>query len=240
MNFYQGTVLADRYMEIILSDWKNTLVLIGMSPILAGLAVLVWGNINQANNNLYFVMTLSMIFVGCICSCREIVKERALFLRERMFNLEIAPYLYSKVRVLALVNVVQAVIYSAIVYKFIDVRVPIGWLIINLFVVTFCGMCLGLLISSLVKRGDRAVMAVPIVVLPQILFSEFAISKDKFSGISEWIYKLMPSRWGYESLVEFAKTNGSPLEGAAMLLPLIIFSALFVALSYPILKIQKF
>jgi len=240
INWYQGGVLADRYLETVLSDWKNTLLLLVQAPLLAGMAVAVWGNIDQANNSLYFVMVLSCIWLGCMDACREIVKERALFLRERMYNLEVGAYLYSKLRVLLLLNIVQVVTYSAIVYKWLDVRVAIGWLILALLAVTVCGTCLGLLISAVVKRSDYAVGMVPLVILPQILFSEFAISKDSFSGASEYVYKAMPSRWAYESLVEFAQTEPAHIEALAMLVPLLLFGGVFVLLAAPILKLQKY
>ena len=32
INWYQGSVLADRYLETILSDWKNTLLLLVQAP----------------------------------------------------------------------------------------------------------------------------------------------------------------------------------------------------------------
>ena len=240
MNWYQGGVLADRYLETILSDWKNTLLLLVQAPLLAGMAVAVWGNVDSANNSLYFVMVLSCIWVGCMDACREIVKERALFLRERMFNLEIGAYLYSKLRVLLLLNIVQAVSYALIVYKFLDVRVPLGWLMLGLLAITFCGTCLGLLISALVKRSDYAVGMVPLVILPQILFSEFAISKDSFSGVTEWIYKAMPSRWVYESMLEYAKTSPDYMSATAHLIPPLLLGALFVLAAVPVLKLQKY
>ena len=240
MNWDQGNVLADRYLETILADWKQTLLLLVQAPLLAGMAVMVWGNQGEASPSLYFVMTLSAIWIGCMDACREIVKEQALFLRERMFNLEVSAYLYSKVRVLLLLNFVQAVSYGAIVYKGLDLKVAIGWVILQQLAALICGTCLGLLISALVRRSDYAVGAVPLVILPQILFSEFAIPKDKFAGISEHIYRLMPSRWGYESLMEFAKSSGSQLTAAAQLVALLVFGAIFVALCYPALKLRRY
>lgn len=240
MNWYQGSVLADRYTETILADWKNTLLLLVQAPLLAIMAVAVWGNVDSATKSLYFVMTLSAIWLGCIDACREIVKERSLFLRERMVNLEISAYLYSKVRVLALLNVVQIATYSIIVAKYLDVRVPVGWLMLSLLCSSLCGTCLGLLLSSAVRRSDYAVGLVPLVILPQILFSELAIAKDNFEGYTEYIYKLMPSRWGFESLMEFARTEPNLIDAVAFNIPLLGFGALFLGLSYPLLKLQKF
>lgn len=239
IDWHQGNILADRYLETVLADWKNTGLLLVQAPILAGLAVMVWGNLGRANASLYFVMTLSAIWIGCMDSCREIVKERPLFLREKMAGLNVASYIYSKFRVLAVLSFVQAVTYSLIVFKWVDVNIAIGWLIIALIAATLCGCCLGLLISALVERTDYAVGLVPLVILPQILFSEFAIKADQFEGASEIVYKLMPSRWGYESLSKFASMTDD-LTAFLYLFPLLIFGALFLALCYPILRVQRY
>ena len=236
VNWRQGGVLADRYLETILSDWKNTGLLIVQAPLLAAMAAAVWGNIGSATASLYFVMTLSAFWLGCSGACREIVKERPLFLRERMINLEVGAYLYSKMRVLALLNVVQVVTYSLIVHNWVDVRVPVGWLILNLLFTALCGTALGLLISASVEKSDYAVGMVPLVILPQILFSEFAISADSFEGATEIVYELMPAGWGYESLKEFAKTSPDYLLAAGYVMPLAGFTLLFLLIAYPILR----
>lgn len=237
---YQAGVLADRYLEIVLSDWKNTLLLLMQAPLLAFMAVMVWQNVDKTTPTLYFVMVLSIFWIGCMNACREIVKERQLFLRERMYNLDVGSYLYSKVRVLSLVGVVQVGLYALIVAKYIDTRVPIGWLILVLLATLLCGTCLGLLISAAVKRSDYAVGLVPLVIIPQIVFSEFTIDADNFAGISEWLFLLMPARWGYESLLEFAQTAPQALVGAANMLALIGYSGLFLILAYPLLRWQKY
>lgn len=240
MNWYQGQVLSDRYLDTMIADWKSTLLLLLQAPLLAGFAVLVWGNIERANNVLYFVMVLSMIWIGCMNACREIVKERALFLRERMFNLEVGAYLYSKLRVLGLLDVVQVVTYSVIVTKYLDTRIAIGWLFFNLLAAAVCGTCIGLLISAVVKRSDRAVGLVPLLIIPQIIFSELSISKDSFSGVSEYIFYLMPSRWGYESLVEFAQTSPEYQVAFGKIIPMLLIGVVAIAISFPILRAQRY
>jgi hypothetical protein len=96
------------------------------------------------------------------------------------------------------------------------------------------------MLSSIVKRSDYAVGLVPLMILPQILFSEVAIDKDSFAGVSQWLYKIMPSRWGYESMLEFAQTEvdyGDALLGFPML---IVLSALFLGVAVPCLKLQRY
>jgi len=240
IDWYQGGVLSDRYLEMVLADWKNTGLLLLQAPVLAFMAVLVWQNVEQTTPALYFVMVLSMFWVGCMNACREICKERQLFLRERMFDLDIGAYLYSKIRVLALVGIVQVGLYAVIVARAIDVRVPIGWLLINLLITVLCGTCLGLLISAAVERSDYAVGLVPLVIIPQIIFSEFTISEDQFQGVSEALFVAMPARWGYESLMHFGDTSIDYLAGAGHLLPLVGYCLLFLLIAYPILMWQRY
>ena len=237
---YQAGVLSDRYLEMVLADWKNTGLLLLQAPVLALMAVMVWQNVERTTPTLYFVMVLSIFWIGCMNACREIVKEREFFLRERMFNLDVGAYLYSKVRVLALVGAIQVGIYSLILAQAIDLRVPIGWVLINLLVTILCGTCLGLLISASVKRSDYAVAWVPLVIIPQIVFSEFTISEDQFQGLSEIIFRLMPSRWSYESLMEFGGTSTQVMSGAGYLLPPLVYCLIFLGVAYPILRWQKF
>lgn len=240
INWRQGRILADRYLETMLAEWTSTGVLVLQAPLLAAMVVAVWGNIGHATGSMYFVMTLSAFWLGCTDACREIVKERALFLRERMINLEVGAYLYSKMRVLALLNVVQVVSYALIIDYWIDVRVPIGWLIINLLFTAFCGTALGLLISASVEKSDLAVGLVPLVILPQILFSEFAISEDAFAGVSNVAYQLMPAGWGYESLKQFGQTAPDYLMAAGYLGPVMGFTLLFLLIAYPILRMASY
>lgn len=240
INWRQGHILADRYLEETLADWKNTGLLLIQAPLLAAMAAAVWSNIGQATASLYFVMTLSAFWLGCSDACREIVKERALFLRERMVNLEVGAYLYSKMRVLALLNIVQVVTYALIVWNWVDVRVPIGWLMISLMFTAFCGTALGLLISASVEKSDYAVGLVPLVILPQILFSEFAISADAFEGFTEVAYELMPAGWGYECLKEFGKTSTDHFAAVSYILPEIGFTLLFLLIAYPVLRTARY
>jgi len=240
LNFRQAGVLADRYLETILADWVGTGLLLVQAPILALLAVLVWGNVEQATKTLYFVVVLSGLWIGCMDACREIVKERALFLRERMVNLEVGAYLLSKFRVLVLLNVVQAAAYVGILEYALDTRVGLVPMFLTMFLTTVAGTALGLLISSMVRRSDWAVGLVPLVIIPQILFSELAIRKEDFTGLSEVIFWLMPSRWGYDALVAFAETEVNWGEALMDLAPLPVFTAVFLALAWPLLRFKRY
>ncbi len=81
LNFRQSGILADRYFDILLGDLRNTVLLLLQSPIIAGLIVLVWRNVEQATDTMYFALALTSIWFGCTNASRAIVKKQAIFLR---------------------------------------------------------------------------------------------------------------------------------------------------------------
>jgi hypothetical protein len=64
------------------------------------------------------------------------------------------------------------------------------------------GTGLGLLISALSPTQERAVFAVPLLILPQILFSELAIPADLFSDAVAAAEKAMPVHWAFRVFEE--------------------------------------
>ena len=87
-----------------------------------------------------------------------------------------------------------------------------------LALVSLAGTSTGLLISAAVSTTDRAVALVPLVVIPQILFSEVVIGARKLENWTGWAEKAMPVRWGYEMMkdlrartIEWADVAGEAL-----------------------------
>jgi len=63
-----------------------------------------------------FFVVVSCVWFGTSNSAREIVTERAIYLRERMVNLSLFNYVFSKYVVLSLVCVVQCAMLLGIVF----------------------------------------------------------------------------------------------------------------------------
>ena len=61
------------------------------------------------------MLAFSAIFLGLFGSAYEVVKERAVYERERMINLGIVPYMMSKVSVLMGFGVIQCLLLLAVV-----------------------------------------------------------------------------------------------------------------------------
>lgn len=227
----QSSMLAERYLDAMLGDSGTLLLLLAQAPIIAAMCVLIWGEVEQDTKSLYFVLSLSAVWFGCINAAREIVKERPLFERERLFGLSPLAYVLSKLRVLLLLDILQVLLLLGVVEWRVGLRGALGWQFASLLACALAGTGLGLLISALTRKSDRAVAAVPIVILPQILFSEFAIPRDQFGHLTTWIERFMIVKWGYRIFTEAAATEPSYGWILLSLLILLLMTVLYTALA---------
>jgi len=91
--------LGERYLRVKLKDRLNGIFLILQSPIVALLLILIYGGsgYSQYRENpttLLSVLIIASIWFGVINSVREIVSERAIYYRERLFGLRVLPYIF--------------------------------------------------------------------------------------------------------------------------------------------------
>lgn len=203
----QARVLTARYAACWLGDWPTALLLFAQAPLIGWLCTVVWGSVEDDTPSLYFVMSLSALWFGCINACREIVKERAILERERFFGLSMGAYVWSKVAVLSGLCLAQVLGMQLVVEASISLRGPLPLQTVALFGSAVCGVCLGLLVSALSSAQERAVGVVPLLIIPQILFSEVAIPRQAFSDTVEVVEKIMPVHWGFQVFVESAATE---------------------------------
>ena len=171
----QSHILAARYWDCLLGDMGGLVLVLAQAPLIGWLCAVVWGSIERDTPALYFVLCLAALWFGCINACREIVKERAILERERLFGLRPGAYLASKVWVLAALGAAQVVLLQGTVEWHLQLRGPMPLELLALFGASLAGTGLGLLVSALATTQERAVFAVPLLLLPQILFSELAI-----------------------------------------------------------------
>ena len=203
----QTAILVDRYRDTLLGDFKTVVLLVAQAPFIGWLCTLVWGSIEKDTPTLYFVLCLSSVWFGCINACREIVKERAILERERFFGLSIVSYVLSKMLVLGVLGLVQVVLLQMAVEWKLDLKGPMLVQLLALFLVSLAGTGLGLLVSAIARRQERAVGAVPLLILPQILFSEFTVPEQYFGDVMKVVEKLMPVRWAFRVFEEGAATE---------------------------------
>ena len=192
----QMFVLARRYFEVMWADKFNLLILLGQAPVIALLMGLAVGN-DWTRDFPYFILALSSLWFGCSNAAREIVKESNVYKRERMVNLGILPYIFSKLIVLVLIGMMQcALLYG--VGALVE-SVPGNPVLIYFCMLfsTMTGIGIGLLISAAVRTSEVATSLVPLILIPQILFGGLVLPNK---GPSEAIGFAMPAMWSYDLL----------------------------------------
>ncbi|CDW79863.1 abc transporter family protein [Stylonychia lemnae] len=153
-------------------------------------------------------------------------EERPLFLREyseKMYRL--IPYFLTKVIVDIPLGILQAIIFSIVVYFGIGVIVN-AWLFFRfLFVVLligFTGNVGGYFISSLFRQTETAVLFVPVFLMPLILLGGFFANIGKTQRWIVWMQYLSPIRFGSEALLQNEFSSRTDIPPAAN--PLNIFN----------------
>jgi hypothetical protein len=158
------------------------------------------------------MIVIVALWFGASNSAREIVKEANVYRRERMINLRLGPYLGSKLVVLLGLCLVQDVTMLGIVgllspYRFQraeDAGHTLGgpWMLVlgSLLVVSFAGVGMGLLASAVASNADRVTSVVPIILIPQILFSGMLIRIQDMPLAGRAIATIVPGNWGMQAV----------------------------------------
>ncbi|MGH2415431.1 MAG: ABC transporter permease, partial [Microcystaceae cyanobacterium] len=157
-----------------------------------------------------FVFTCAAIWVGLASSLQEIVKESAIYMRERLVNLGLFAYLGAKQIILSGLALVQTLLMSIVILIGFKSPEPdlIPWflgLVITIFLTLSTSIGLGLMVSASVKNITQANSALPLLLIPQIIFSGVLFNME---GIGKYISWLMLSRWSvgaYGSLIGIEK-----------------------------------
>jgi hypothetical protein len=119
-----------------------------------------------------FSLILSSIWLGIMGSCIEVVKEQAILSREKRTCIGVSSYLFSKVLLKTVVVGLQVLFLALlIVPRFLEYGIArFGGMFIVLWLTGVASSLLGLLISALSGSQRMALMAVPMLLIPQILF----------------------------------------------------------------------
>jgi ABC transport system ATP-binding/permease protein len=218
---WQWIVLSARQINITASDRVN----LGISLVTAPLGILLLkaalpdtqpftkgGSVNAVGLavQVLSIFSYAALWVGLFGSLQEIVKEKAIYERERLINLGISAYLGSKFVVLAVLAILQTLIISQTIL--IAFQSPANTLIswqLGLWVTTFltltASFSLGLLVSAAVGNSSQANSALPLILLPQIIFSGVLF---KLKGIGAIVSYLTITRWSIGACGTIANVNG--------------------------------
>ncbi len=197
--FNQLYWLSMRNLRIKVNDTLNAAILLGQAPIIAALICIIFDEIYAS---VPFIVTLSAAWFGTSNAAREIVAEAAIYRRERMFNLRIGPYIFSKLAVLSLFSLIQAILFIGIIFLRYSQNDPV-WnnflgTMLWFWAITICSTVLGLMLSALVNTTEKVMTLVPLVLIPQVMLAGVVTSINNF--LVEFMSFLTPTRWGNEGL----------------------------------------
>ena len=211
-DWLQARTLVQRYLDLIISDRKNVLILLLQAPVIAVIIGLVFSTDGvpevraAAEGQIAFILVLSAIWFGTLNSARELVKELPIYLRERSVNLGITPYLLSKLLPLATLCLIQCTMLLGIVSLLVALPGSFLERVASLFLTGMAATGMGLAVSAFVDSNDKAVAMAPILLIPQVVLSDAVVrlgdvglSVAKASVISYWALDVMKTTLSLET-----------------------------------------
>ena len=196
-----------RSIKLISNDFQQLLILFAQAPIIAVLLAKV------ASSDLYitykdtkgilFSLACASIWLGLLNSVQEICKEKVILQKEHMADLKLSAYLLSKLIVQGLLAFIQSLLlvfifqqiagssqYSILINPFWDMP-------IICFLSILASAAMGLFISTIVKNTSIAMTVLPLILVPNLLFSGMLF---KLKGFGDFVSNFILCRWSVEGL----------------------------------------
>ena len=217
----QFAIFLQRNFRTKITNTQYLLITLLEAPILAVVCAMLTrfappeGYSVMDNKNLvsYFFMSIIVAtFIGMSGSAEEIIKDRALLKRESFLNLSYGSYLWSKIVYLAIVSLIQTLLFIVIGNGIMGLHGLFGvwWLI--LFTTALLSNLVGLLLSQNLNSVVAIYISIPMLLIPQILLCGLVVSFSDLTpksttGNVPVIGDIIPSRWAYEALAVTSYTD---------------------------------
>jgi ABC transport system ATP-binding/permease protein len=225
----QFIVLTQRALSVLFSDPITLLLMLLLLPLTGTLQLIIGsrdvltGNLSiladpaaaaktlvenyapyAKTNTFVFVMGLEAVLTGLFVPSNDLVKERSVFLRERMVNLKVFPYLMSKAFIYSIFVVVQVLLYLLILSLGIDFPERglyfsgVLELFITLFLTMMAGITFGLIVSAVSRSTEMAIYLLTMLLFFQFFFAGtvFDLRGNAFEPLSYF----STTRWSLTAL----------------------------------------
>ena len=213
----QLAILSRRYTALIAAD-RGFLISLAIVPLVfGGLVRLLAGrqglvglrNINAETTLLF--LALIAVLGGAAGSVRELIKERAMYVRERTAGLSAGAYLLSKVTVLGLITGLQAALLVLIGVFGVPLPrhgaylpSPLVEILLAVVVLAIASMTVGLAVSAFVDSSEKTMQALVLIAIAQVMLSGGVLALGV--GLQQLAY-LAPARWGFGATASTADLN---------------------------------
>ncbi|REJ78096.1 MAG: FHA domain-containing protein [Acidobacteria bacterium] len=215
----QFFTLSARYAKVLAKDKFTLAILALQAPVIAFLVFIVMGS-QLPRDFAYFALSLCAIWFGTSVAAREIVRERKIYQRERMVNLGILPYVGSKLFVLGFIVAVQCfLLFIPLQFFNLTGLMPMPGVFlgipqfVTMLITAAVGIAIGLFVSTIVKTSEMATSLVPLILIPQIVFSGLIGVPE---GINKVVGLTMPAAWSFDTMKRFSTLDTLEPEGALL------------------------
>jgi ABC transport system ATP-binding/permease protein len=220
--FTQLSLLCKRYWKLVSRDLTSLMLTLLAGPITIALTGLPLRNeqplsvvgiptVTQASLalRLLFIFSCVAIWIGLSNSIREIVKETAIYFRERLLNLRLLPYFASKLLIRGGLAIAQTFLITCVVLIVFEAPesnlIPWSWgFALTTFLTLLASTSLSLMLSAVVKTENEGNGILPLIMIPQIIFSGVLFTLEGWSSNLSW---LMLSRWSIGAYGSLADVN---------------------------------
>jgi len=207
----QAATLTSRYATCVRRQRRSLAIMLGQAPVVGlAIALVLPSGVDRTVDLtpfytliVAFTVAIGALWFGLISACREIAGEIAILRREVAVGVRLDSYVLSKCAVLLPIAAVQVGLMLAPLILIQPVDISAGDYLVALPVLiaaSFAGSMIGLLLSAFVRTAGQATAAVPVVMIPQLLFAGALISRSEMSPPMQLITDLMPSRWTLSSV----------------------------------------
>jgi ABC-type multidrug transport system ATPase subunit len=153
-----------------------------------------------------FISVVVCLFLGLTVSAEEIIKDQKILKREKYLHLSKGSYLFSKISIMIFISLIQSLTFVLVGNSILEVKGMLFPFWMVLFSTSVFANILGLNISASFNSAKVIYIIIPILIIPQLLFSGVIVRFDRlFPAISNQasvplIGNVMTSRWAYEAL----------------------------------------
>jgi ABC transport system ATP-binding/permease protein len=191
---------------------------LGQAPVIGVLIAIVFhpGALSSGASSsnaveLVFMLMTASIWLGVASSCREVVKERGLIEREFDVGVRLDAYICAKAFVLFVLVAVQVTLLVGVVITLQPLHVSaggVGQLLLLAILTGWTSVAMGLAVSCAARTVDQAAGAVPLLLMPQLLFAGALVPLARMPGVVSALANVTFARWSYAGLGNAAAMSG--------------------------------
>ncbi|MFF0290695.1 FHA domain-containing protein [Streptomyces sp. NPDC005262] len=206
----QLRTLVRRYAAALSADRTFLAIMIALPFVMGAMTRALAGSRLTADTaiNALLILCVGAVLTGAANAVRELVKERAIYQRERAVGLSRSAYLMSKVVVLGTITVLQAVVLTLVGLAGVDLNAPGGKgvllpplveMTLAVALLSFTAMMLGLVVSALVRKEEVTMPLLVLLAIVQVVFCGALLKLHGVPGLEQLAW-LVPSRWALAAM----------------------------------------